>query len=471
VKTQAHSSNIAARPSLEGAVFERNAEMKSFSRCLLVLVVFSFVLIPVLRRNSAAEKTGISTAADTGGSPFTDFRGEAPGTIHKITPGDLPKPYMTPDSDNDPRVVAKPGNAWPQALPGFKVDLYAGDLKNPRLIRTAPNGDLFLAESDPGIILVFRGVTSDGKAAKKETFATGLSRPFGITFYPPGPNPQYVYIGNTDSVVRFPYQNGDLKARGPQETIIPSLPSGNERVGGGGHWTRDIAFSLDGKQMFVSVGSRTNIADVDEDKTEFHRANILVANPDGSNLRVYASGIRNPVGIAVDPKTGVVWTSVNERDRIGDNLPPDYITHVQEGGFYGWPWYYTGGNEDPRLKGKHPELKDKVIVPDVLLEPHNASLELTFYEGSQFPAEYAGDIFAAEHGSWNRSVRTGYEVILVPLRNGRASGEYEDFLTGFVTADGKVWGRPVGVAVAQDGSLMVTDDGSGSLWRVSYASK
>jgi len=223
--------------------------------------------------------------------------------------------------------------------------------------------------------------------------------------------------------------------------------------------------------MFVSVGSRTNIADVDEDKTEFHRANILVANPDGSNLRVYASGIRNPVGIAIDPKTGVLWTSVNERDRIGDNLPPDYITHVQEGGFYGWPWYYTGGNEDPRLKGKHPELKDKVIVPDVLLEPHNASLELTFYEGSQFPAEYAGDIFAAEHGSWNRSVRTGYEVILVPLRNGRASGEYEDFLTGFVTADGKVWGRPVGVAVAQDGSLMVTDDGSGSLWRVSYASK
>lgn len=444
--------------------------MKPLSRCLLALVIFSFVLILALRWSSVAGERGVA-AADSSNGPFTDFRGEAPGKIHKITPGDLPQPYMTPDSDNSPRVVARPKNAWPQALPGFKVELYAEKLDNPRLIRTAPNGDIFLAESDPGRILVFRGITSDGKAAKTETFATGLSRPFGITFYPPGPNPQYVYIGNTDSVVRFPYQNGDLKARGPQETIIASLPSGNERVGGGGHWTRDIAFSLDGKQMFVSVGSRTNVADVDEDKTEFHRANILVANPDGSDLRIYASGIRNPVGIAIDPKTGVLWTSVNERDRIGDNLPPDYITHVQEGGFYGWPWYYIGGNQDPRFKGKHPELKDKVIVPDVLLEPHNASLELTFYEGSQFPKEYAGDIFAAEHGSWNRSVRTGYEVILVPLRNGRANGEYEDFLTGFVTPDGKVWGRPVGVAVAQDGSLMVTDDGSESLWRVSYVQK
>ena len=379
----------------------------------------------------------MSAAADTGSSPFTDFRGEAPGKIHKITPGDLPKPYMTPDSDNDPRVVTSPRTRGRRHCQVSKWSFTRG----PQESQIDPDGAerrlVPSGERSRDASLYFAAIASDGKAAKKETFATGLSRPFGIAFYPPGPNPQYVYIGNTDSVVRFPYQNGDLKARGPQETIIPSLPSGNERVGGGGHWTRDIAFSLDGKQMFVSVGSRTNIADVDEDKTEFHRANILVANPDGSNLRVYASGIRNPVGIAIDPKTGVLWTSVNERDRIGDNLPPDYITHVQEGGFYGWPWYYTGGNEDPRLKGKHPELKDKVIVPDVLLEPHNASLELTFYEGNQFPAEYAGDIFAAEHGSWNRSVRTGYEVILVPLHNGRATGEYEDFLTGFVTAEGK----------------------------------
>ena len=215
----------------------------------------------------------------------------------------------------------------------------------------------------------------------------------------------------------------------------------------------------------------TNFANVDEDKRENMRANILAANPDGSGLHVYASGIRNPVGIAVDPHTGVLWTSVNERDALGDNLPPDYITHVQEGGFYGWPWYYIGGNEEPRLAGKHPELKDKVIAPDVLLEPHNASLELAFYEGGQFPTEYQGSIFASEHGSWNRSVRTGYEVVFVPVKDGRAAGEYVDFLTGFVTPNGDSWGQPVGVAVAPDGSLMVTDDGSNSIWRVHYAKK
>ena len=223
--------------------------------------------------------------------------------------------------------------------------------------------------------------------------------------------------------------------------------------------------------MFIAIGSRANVSDVDTDKSEFHRANILVANPDGSDLRIYASGIRNPVGIAVDPRSGLLWTSVNERDLLGDFLPPDYITHVEEGGFYGWPWYYIGGNQDPRFEGKHPELKDKVIVPDVLVQPHFASLDLTFYEAKQFPQQYQHQIFAAEHGSWNRSVRAGYEVIFVPLKDGRATGEYQDFLTGFVTPTGDVWGRPVGVAVAPDGSLMVTDDGSNSIWRVSYTKK
>ncbi len=296
-------------------------------------------------------------------------------------------------------------------------------------------------------------------------FATGLTLPFGIAFYPPRPNPQYVYVANTDSVVRFPYQNGALQARGPSQTIVPNLP-GFGRLRGGGHWTRDLAFSSDGKRMFVSVGSHSNVEDSDNNPTEFHRANILVASPDGADLKVYAWGIRNPVGITINLQTGELWASVNERDLLGDNLPPDYITHVQEGGFDGWPWYYTGGHQDPRHQGKHPELKDKVI--DVLLQPHNASLEMVFYEGSQFPAEYRGDAFAGEHGSWNRDVRTGYEVIRVPVKNGRATGEYEDFLTGFITSDGQVWGRPVGVAVAPDGSLMVSDDGTNSLWRVSY---
>jgi len=403
-------------------------------------------------------------------SVFTDYRGQRPGTFHKITPADLPRPYATPSVDNGPELIPRPAGAWPQVLPGFKVELYASQLDNPRLIRTSPNGDLFVAESKPGRIKVFRGISKDGKAERAEIFATGLKQPFGIAFYPPGANPKYLFVANTDSVVRFPYQNGDLKARGPREVIVPNLPSGG-LLRGGGHWTRDIVFSPDGKKMYVSVGSQSNVDDTDNNPIEHHRADILEANADGSRLRVYAWGIRNAVGIAVHPQTGELWASVNERDELGDNLPPDYITHVQDGGFYGWPWYYIGGNQDPRHKGKHPELKDKVIVPDVLVEPHNASLEMTFYDGQQFPPEYRGDIFAAEHGSWNRAVRTGYEVIRVPLKNGRASGEYEDFLTGFVTPEGQVWGRPVGVAVAKDGSLMVTDDGSDSIWRVSYAGK
>ena len=221
--------------------------------------------------------------------------------------------------------------------------------------------------------------------------------------------------------------------------------------------------------MFVSVGSQENVSDGPEEQD---RADILEYNPDGSSMRIYASGIRNPVGIAINPKTGELWCSVNERDGLGNNLVPDYITHVQEGGFYGWPWWYMGGNQDPRFPGKHPELKDKVITPDVILQPHFASLQMAFYEGNQFPAEYQGDIFAAEHGSWNRSPRAGYEVIRVPLhQTGHASGEYEDFLTGFVVDDDSVWGRPVGIAAAPDGSLLVSDDASGSIWRVVYTGK
>ncbi len=432
-------------------------------KLILIAIILSGALFIVRMKFSSAQ------TAPAANSPFTDYRGEKPGRIHHITAADLPQPYASPSADHGAELVARPADAWPQAPRGFKVELYAENLENPRLIRTAPNGDLFVAESEPGRILVFRGISKDGKAVQSEVFATGFHQPFGIAFYPPGPDPKYVYVGNTDSVVRFPYANGDMKARGPQEAIM-NLPGGG-RLRGGGHWTRDIAFSRDGTKMYVSVGSHSNVDDPDTHPQEFHRADILEANPDGSDLRVYASGIRNAVGIAVDPHTGELWASVNERDDLGDNLPPDYITHVQEGGFYGWPWYYTGGNQDPRLRGKHPELKDKVIVPDVLLEPHNASLELTFYEAEGFPEKYRGQIFAAEHGSWNRGVRTGYDVITVPLQDGKAAGEYADFLTGFVRSDGRVWGRPVGVAVAKDGSLMATDDGSNSIWRVSYGSK
>lgn len=410
--------------------------------------------------------TPVKTNAPPPQPPFADFRFEEPAKVHNITTLDLPAPFATDTANNGPKLVARPDDAWPKAPNGFTVQQYATGLDNPRLIRTSPNGDFFLAESSSGKIKVFRGITPDGKPKDTSVFATGLARPYGIAFYPQGDSPQWVYVGNTDSVVRFPYHNGDLQPNGPAEHVA-DLPHG------GGHWTRDVQFSTDGKKMFVAVGSASNIDDPDTTPGEKNRADILEFNPDGSGMRVYAYGIRNAGGgLAIDPKTGVLWCSVNERDGLGDNLVPDYITHVENGGFYGWPWWYIGSHQDPRHEGKHPELKDKVLVPDVLLQPHNASLELTFYEGSQFPAEYRGDIFASEHGSWNRSVRVGYEVIRVPRhQTGRATGEYQDFLTGFVVDNGHVWGRPVGITVAPDGSLLVTDDGSNSIWRISYTGK
>jgi glucose/arabinose dehydrogenase len=398
-------------------------------------------------------------------APFTDFRFEKPGTTRKITLADLPGPFATKSAGNGPKVVARPEGAWPHVPAGFRVELYAAGLDDPRLIRTAPNGDFFVAESKTGDIKLFRGINGQGKPEQTATFVEGLKRPFGINFYPPGPKPQWVYVGNTDAVVRFPYQNGDLKARGPAEHIA-DLPQG------GGHWTRDIQFTQDGKKMFVSVGSASNVDDPDTAPEEKYRADILELSPDGSDMRVFAYGVRNAVGLAINPKTGQLWCSVNERDALGDNLVPDYITHVEDGGFYGWPWWYMGGHQDPRHQGKHPELKDKVITPDVILHPHNASLEMTFYDGKQFPAEYQGDIFASEHGSWNRAVRVGYELIRVPLhQTGHASGEYQDFMTGFVVDNGHVWGRPVGVTVAPDGSLLVSDDAGDVIWRIGYTGK
>ena len=414
--------------------------------------------------SASPELKSVKTNAPPPQPPYTDFRFEQPGKVRKITAQDLPAPYVTASASNGPQLVARPRDVWPKAPDGFNVQQYATGLDDPGLIRTAPNGDLFLAESSSGKIRVFRGITSDGGPQQVSVFTAGLNQPYGIAFYPPGDDPQWVYVGNTDSVVRFAYQNGDLKERGPAQHIV-DLPHGE------GHWTRDVQFTADGKKMFVAVGSASNVDDTDITPDEKNRADILEFNPDGSEMRVFAYGIRNAGGgLAINPKSGELWCSVNERDGLGDNLAPDYITHVAEGGFYGWPWWYIGGHQDPRHEGKHPELRDKVLVPDVLLQPHNASLEMTFYEGTQFPAEYQGDVFASEHGSWNRSVRTGYEVIRVPLhQTGRASGEYEDFVTGFVVDNGHVWGRPVGVTVAQDGSLLVSDDGSNSLWRISYA--
>jgi glucose/arabinose dehydrogenase len=419
-----------------------------------------------------------------------DWRNAAPGVKHHITLADLPPPYSTRSAGNGPDVVRQPANAALSVPTGFKVVLFAAGLSNPRLLRVAPNGDIFVAETNRNRIRVLRAADGAWAPSVNQVFVEGLDRPFGIAFYPSNSSPEWIYIANNNSIVRFPYQNGDLKARGSRQLIVARLSESH-----GGHTTRDIAFSRDDKRMFISVGSGSNVAEgmsrMSSDAIhrweaehgrgaawdgEASRADILVTDPGGHDpLRTFATGIRNGVGLAVNPETGQLWTSTNERDSLGDDLVPDYITRVKEGGFYGWPWYYLGNHEDPRLAGQRPDLAGQVIVPDVLLQSHSASLEMVFYTATSgvaaFPAEYHGDIFAAFHGSWNRSVRTGYKVVRVRVNHGVATGEYDDFLTGFVIDDDRVWGRPVGVAVAHDGALLVTEDGNGTVWRVAYVGR
>jgi len=448
--------------------------VKRSLRTFLFFLLLGTLAVPAPEPCRSQDQGGDKTPARadsmlSGQGVHGTWTSDAPGVRHHITTSDLPGPYATPSVDNGPRLVSRPANAWPRVGAGFKVEQFLTGLDNPRLIRTAPNGDIFVAESSPGRIRVLRAAEGADHPEINEVFVAGLDRPFGIGFYPPGPNPRYIYICNTGSVIRFPYKAGDIKASGTQETVIPDIPGGG-LLRGGGHWTRDIAFSNDGRKMFISVGSHSNVFE-HPDENEDRRADILEYNPDGSGFRIFASGIRNAVGIAIHPQTGELWASVNERDGLGDDLVPDYITRIKDGGFYGWPWYYIGVHQDPRHSGEHPELREKVLVPDVLLQSHSASLEMTFYGGRQFPKEFANDAFACEHGSWNRSIRTGYKVIRVPLHKGVPTGAYEDFMTGFVTPEGDVWGRPVGITVAKDGALLVSDDGANMIWRISYVGK
>jgi glucose/arabinose dehydrogenase len=395
-----------------------------------------------------------------------DWQSDAPGVEHRISIADLPPDHATPSAFNSPRVVAPPKGARPDVPKGFQAKLYASGFTNPRFLLTAPNGDIFVTESSANAIRVLRDSDGDGHPEVNVTFATGLRQPFGLAFYPPGPSPEFLYVANTNGIVRFPYRAGDLKARGKPDPIA-DLSSGG-RLTGGGHWTRDIVFSKDGSKLFASIGSKTNVEDETSEPEERERARIFQFSPDGSQKKVYAWGLRNAVGIAVQPETGELWASVNERDGLGDDLVPDYITRVREGGFYGWPWFYLGKHEDPRHRGARPDLADKVIVPDVLVQAHSAPLNIIFYDGEQFPDDYRGDAFVAFHGSWNRAKRTGYKVVRVPLDHGKPTGVYEDFLTGFVTPDGNVWGRPVGVTVAKDGALLVSEDGNNTIWRVTH---
>jgi glucose/arabinose dehydrogenase len=437
--------------------------------------------LAVLAVLSSALASPVCADTRVGAAAYGDWRSDAPGLRRKLTPADMPPPLASPPAANPSLVVARPAGAEPKVPPGFVVNEFASGLRQPRVIRVAPNGDIFVAESSAGRIRVFRSEGGAAPPALSGVFASGLNRPFGIAFYPPGPDPRFVYVATTSQVVRYPYHNGDLQLSGAPEVIVPSLPAG------GGHWTRDIAFSPDGKTLYVSVGSGSNVAEgmpkldaaelskIEAERplgaawgAEEYRADVLAFDPNGEHMRIFATGIRNCSGLAIQPETSALWCAVNERDILGDDLPPDYATRVSEGGFYGWPWYYIGAREDPRHIRERPDLANKITTPDVLIQPHSAPLGIAFYESEAFPPEYKGDAFVALHGSWNRAKRTGYKVVRLIMKDGKPTGEYEDFLIGFVASDASVWGRPVDVAIAHDGALLVTDDGGGVIWRVSY---
>ena len=415
------------------------------------------------------------------------WQNDAPGRTHRIDVAALPAPFATPSARDFPAVVAKPGDASLQLPPGFKVDVFTRDVDGPRVMRVAPNGDIFVAETQQGRIKVLKPSADGASVTSSTVFASGLSRPFGMQFYPAGATPQWLYVAEVNRVVRFRYNPGAGTAAGEPEVVVSQLAST-----GGGHYTRDLVFSPDGRRMFVAVGSLSNVAEdmpkksADEIKAweaergvgaawgqEENRADVLAFDVGSNRGKPYASGLRNCVALAVQPGTGDLWCTVNERDGLGDYLVPDYSTRVREGGFYGWPWYYMGDKEDPRHPGVRPDLKGKTITPDVPYEAHSAAVGFAFYTAtsgrSAFPAEYVGDAFAVFHGSWNRADRTGHKVVRVPIENGVPTGEYVDFLVGFITPDGKPWGRPSYITAMNDGALLLGDDDGDVIYRISYA--
>jgi glucose/arabinose dehydrogenase len=378
----------------------------------------------------------------------------APAQVTSGQKPKLPPPFATNSAGNGPDRAKPPTGFLPTVPAGFRLNVFAADFKQPRWLTVAPNGDIFLAETGAGEIIVLRDPQHTGGAQEREVFASGNRRPFGIAF-----REDYVYVGNANELVRYRYDPKTSKRLGEKEHLL-DLPTG-------GHNTRSLAFSADGKHLFIGVGSDSNI-DTGEDP---RRAAVTICDPDGKNARLYATGLRNPVGLALNPATGEVWTTVNERDELGDDLPPDYFTSLKDGGFYGWPYSYIGDNVDPRVKPQKPELAARAIIPDVLLGAHVAPLQFAFYTGKQFPASYRGGAFVAEHGSWNRATRSGYQIAFVAFKDGKPSADPVPFMTGLVPDPSKsdVNGRPVGVAVAPDGSLLVSDDGAGVVYRISLA--
>lgn len=376
---------------------------------------------------------------------------------HEVRADRLPPPFHTESAGNPPRVIERPADAKLTVPPGFQVSLWAEGFEDPRNMVLAPNGDVFVADSSGMEVVVLRDTNGDGKPDKRWKWYDGLNRPFGLAF-----RGNHLYVGNTDGIVRFDYKSGQTEASG-EATPIVSLPRG-------GHATRNVIFNRDGSKMYVAVGSQSNVNNETADPL---RAAITEFNPDGSGRRTFASGLRNPIGLAWNPANQTLWTVVNERDGLGDDLVPDYATEVKRASFYGWPFAYIGTNPEPRRKGERPDLVKRSIVPTVLIQAHSAPITIAFYDGRMFPERYRGGAFVTLHGSWNRTLRTGYKVIHIPFRNGRPTGGYDDFLTGWAP-DPKsrtVWGRPAGLLVLRDGSLLVTDDGAGVIWRVTYSGK
>jgi glucose/arabinose dehydrogenase len=397
----------------------------------------------------------------------------------------LPPPDTTRMAVNFPRVIGWPAGGRPTAAEGFTVTLFADGLQYPRWLYRLPNGDVLVAEArtrapknlpeairkqlvaaggygpSANRISRLRDADADGRAETRETFLEGLNQPFGMLALG-----SWFYVANTNALVRFPYDSAAARVTGPGRKIL-DLPAG----GYNNHWTRNVVASADGAKLYVTVGSATNVDDERIDRREPRRAAILEVNPDGSGMRVFASGLRNPNGLGWEPESGRLWTVVNERDGLGDELVPDYLTSVRDGAFYGWPYAYWGPNEDPRRKGERPELVPKAIAPDFATGAHTATLGLVFGDQLRFPDRYRRGAFLGQHGSWNRSNFVGYRVAFVPFENGRPTGTMEEFLGGFIadSATGDVWGRPVGLAVARDGALLVADDAGNRIWRVAGA--
>jgi len=376
---------------------------------------------------------------------------------HEVRADQMARPFHTSSAGNPPRVVKRPANAKLYAPPGFHVEIWATGFHDVRNLVLAPNGDVFAACESGSEIDVLRDANHDGKPETRSVFYDGLRRPFGLAF-----RGNALYAGTVNAIVRFDYKPGQTVAGG-EPVSIASLPRG-------GHSTRNILFNRDGSKMYVAVGSGSN---VDDETSEPLRAAITELTPDGRQVRTFASGLRNPIGLAWNPANGTLWTTVNERDGLGDDLVPDYITEVKAGAFYGWPFSYIGKNVDPRRRGEHPELVARTILPSLLIESHSAPIGMAFYTGNMFPERYRGGAFVALHGSWNRTQRTGYKVIHVPFKNGQPSGGYDDFVVGWAPDPDsrEVWGRPAGLLVLPDGSLLIADDGADIIWRVTYDGK